>query len=136
MNNWKYNIAPNEIITTGIGKIFFTDEGILVMEYANNLDFTLDLAQKAISICEEITNGKKAPVLIMTGDLGSMDNDTRKFLSSQRLENHRSAAAIVINNLPHRIIANFIIRIRHNYYPSKIFKCRKEGLKWLKTFIN
>lgn len=136
MNNWKYNIAPNQIITTSIGDIFIDNDGILIIKYLNNLDFELEMAVQAIEVCEKITNGEKVLVLINTGEFGSMNFETRKFLSSQRLEKHRKAVALVINSLQHRMIAHFIINIRRNYYPTKIFKTECEGLKWLKTFIN
>lgn len=130
---WPYKIDSNKIINTEIGDIYINDDGILIMRYKDNLDFNLEKAKSAINICEDISNGIKMPVLIHTGEFGDMPDDTRKYLASKALANHRLAVALVIKSLAHRIMAFFIISMRKKYYPSMIFSNEHDALIWLKS---
>lgn len=128
---WPYKIIPNETISSEIGEISFNSDGILVVRYKNNLDFTLNKAKSFVKTCDEITNGNKVFTMIVTGEHGYMTTETREYLSGEEVAKHRKAVALVVDNLPHRIIAGFIVRVRQNYYPTQVFKKEENALLWL-----
>jgi hypothetical protein len=129
---WLYSIMPDEIVSTDVGSVSISKDGVLVMRYTNDLDFTLDKAKSAIKVCEEIASGNKVLAMIVTGEHGVMSTETRQYLASEEVAEHRAAVALVISNLPHRLIANFIVRMRKSYYPSQVFGNEKDALAWLK----
>ncbi len=131
LKSWPYNITPNKVISTEIGDIFIDENGVLVMRYTSDLDFGLEMAKSAIKICEDIVGDHKVPVMVITGEFGSMSTETREYLSGKEVAKHRKAVALVVNNLSHRLIAQFIIKMRNKYYPTQVFKNEEEALIWL-----
>lgn len=129
---WPYNLCPDKIISTEIGEISITSDGILFIRYKDDLDFTLNKAQSVTRKCDEIANNRKMLVLVVTGRSGVMSTETREYLSGKEVAKHRKAVAIVINNLPHRIIAGFIIRVRKKFYPTEVFRNEETALLWLR----
>lgn len=126
------NIVKSEVFHTEIGDVFINDDGILVMRYKNKLDFELEKAKSAIKVCEEISGGKKMRVLIITGEYGTMPSETREYLASNAMAKHRKAVALIINNLFHRLVALFIMRMRNNDYPTQVFADESKAIEWLK----
>lgn len=130
-DNWPYELMPDSPVTIAIGEICFNKDGILIVRYNNNLDFTLDKAKQVIRVCEKITKGKKVYTMVVTGEHGFMDTKTREYLSGPEVARHRKAVALVVRNLPHRIVASFIIRLRKKYYPTRVFRNEECALQWL-----
>lgn len=130
---WPYNLSPDEIVFTEIGEISVNRDGILIIRYYDNLDFTLDKAQSSMKKCDEIANNRKMSVIVVTGKDGVMSTETREYLCGEEVAKHRKAVALVINNLPHRIIAGFIMRVRKKHYPTEVFRSEEAALLWLRN---
>ncbi|MCX6296006.1 MAG: hypothetical protein NTX97_08065 [Bacteroidetes bacterium] len=128
---WPYKIKPNEVIVTDIGNVFINENGILVMKYINDLDFVIEKARAAIKVCEDIVGDNKVSVMVVTGEFGNMSTETREYLSGKEIAKHRKAVALVVNNLSHRLISQFIIKLRNNFYPTQVFKNEEDTLNWL-----
>lgn len=131
MSLCKYAIKTNEIIRCSIGEISVNEGDILTIKYKDDLDFTLDKAIEMVQLCRKIANGKKMRLIIHTGEFGNMPAETRDYLASKSHADHRIAVALIIKNLPHRIMAHFISLTRKKYYPSSIFSNEKDALEWL-----
>lgn len=131
-----YQISVDEKYTTEVGDIHLNSDGIVVVEYIDNLEFELSKAKMMVKLCEKIADGKKVRVLIITGKHGYMPGETRKYLATKEVGNHREAVALVINNLPHRLVANFVIKKRGDDYISKVFGDADNAMSWLKTLKN
>lgn len=129
---WPYSVLPDEIITTDIGDISVSHDRILIIRYADNIDFELEKAIVAIQTCEKIAAGNKMLTMVVTGNFGHMPEETRTYLASDEVAKHRKAAAIVVSNLGHRLIASFIVRSRSSSYTSKVFRNEKNAIGWLK----
>lgn len=128
-----FSISPGEEIKTQLATVTVNEADILIVRYGQDLDFSLKNARDLIKICEDVSKGNKVRVLVHTGKFGQMESATREYLSSEEVAKHRKAVALVIDNLPHRIIAHYIISMRKKYYPSKVFRSEFEAIKWLRT---
>jgi hypothetical protein len=126
-------IQPHREIVTDIGTVQINKNGILIMRYTPYLDFTLEKAKSAIEVCEQLTNGCKMLVLVVTGEFGEMSTEVRDYLSGKDVAKHRKAVALVISDLSHRLMAQLIINMRKNYYPTKVFRNEITAEKWLRT---
>lgn len=131
---WKYNTLPGEEVDCVAAKLYFNEDGVLIIEYKINIEFSLDKAKEMICISESMTNSNKVPVMVITGRYGEMHSDTLTFLASNEPARHRKATALIIGNLPHRLMAGFILRKREKYYPTKIFGKREAALTWLQQY--
>lgn len=132
ISDWDFSIHPGVEIKTALGIVTVNEENILVIRYAQDLDFTLENAKALTQTCEEITKGNKVLVIVHTGQFGQMSSETRQYLAGEEIAKHRKAVALVVDNLAHRLMAHFIIAARKKHYPTKIFSNENDAAEWLK----
>lgn len=45
---WKYNTLPGEEVDCGAAKLYFNADGVLIIEYKINIEFSLDKAKEMV----------------------------------------------------------------------------------------
>jgi hypothetical protein len=113
-------------LNDGYIHIRFTDMSIIGLEEA------MDISEHIIALCD----GKKYPFI--TNGLGitiRMDQDARNhFATYKPLVKVRKAQAIIVNNIPSKLLANFYIKFHKPSDPTKIFTKFDDAVDWIRTF--
>ena len=120
-------------INLGHSEIYLTTDGIVVVKGTDHTYTTEDIKQLHSAI-SKLTNNKKCLVLLLGSRYTLVDSEARDFLSTPAASSNFIANAYVIESLAHRMILNFIIRVKGTPIPSKFFFDEASAVKWLKSF--
>lgn len=124
-NSLESNNALVEL-SDGYIQVRFTDLSIIGIEEAR------DISEHIIALCD----GKKYPFI--TNGLGitiRMDKEARNhFATYKPLVKVRKAQAIIVNNIPSKLLANFYIKFHKPSDPTKIFTKFDDAVDWIRTF--
>lgn len=105
--------------------IRFTDMSII------GLDEAKQVADDIIELCDG------TPYPFITNGLGitiRMNKNARDFFASyEPLVKVRKSQALLVNNTPSKLLANFFIKYHKPVNPTKIFTKYDEALKWIKS---
>jgi len=114
------------------------DEKIIEIDYLTDNNFELEDAIEANNAYYNISKGKPFVSLIDTSNkYGNITNEARlHYANDLKTKSIRLAEAIVLNNLPARIIATFYIRYNKPSNPVKIFSKREDAINWLHEIYN
>ena len=113
---------------------FSIDErGFIVVEFlANNEIFDVAEAHEHIRVGKILANNKKQRVLVdITNSYHVPDAEAKKTLAEFNL---KTAEAIVVATLAHKIICNFYIKVLKTCkvnYPVKTFLQKEKAIEWL-----
>lgn len=110
----------------------FDDETIMI-RFKDGFNVQL---KEAIEIRErsfEFFPGKKFLTIIdVTNIFGTVSPDAMQFFArDKKLTSRRMAQAIVVDNLPIKILANFYVRLKKPVREAKIFNEIEGAKKWL-----
>ena len=83
---------------------------------------------------KKFADGIKVPVLVFTGNGGTLSKETRRFSISKKASEPTLAEAVVAKGLAHKIIVNFLVKLTDIGRPMKMFSTETEAVAWLKTF--
>ena len=123
----------SERVNIGHTEIFTDADGIV---HVHATDHTYSLADiKAIhKAINALTDNKKSLALLINSNYTLIDNEAKRFLSSPEAAVNFIANAYVIKSLAHRLILNFIIRVKGTPVPANFFTEKSEAIAWLKSF--
>lgn len=122
------------IIETSSAKNWLREDGIIQsIDYSEHS--TPEQAWENLSAMEELSSGRKKPVLVDITRVRSIDIKARKLYASEKAAKVLSAVALLINSPLNRVIANFFLGINKPPYPIKIFTSEKDATTWLTSFI-
>lgn len=109
------------------------DDHILLVNFKDRVDVEIEEAVKLVDVSLEIVDNKPFYLLVDARDIfSSMDHESRKYISDHRRYNELNIAqAIVVNNMPIRLIASAYFRMYKHVNPVKIFTDMTEARKWL-----
>jgi hypothetical protein len=62
-----------------------------------------------------------------------IEPEVRNYLVQPQRAERVSADALVINNLPHRLLADFYLKFNRPDIPTRFFSSEEEAREWLKT---
>ncbi len=120
-------------IDLGHSVIDINDEGFVVVKGSDHLYSLADI--KAIhEAVRRITNNEKCLLLLRASRYTLIDAEARDFLSTPAAASNFIANAYVIESLAHRMILNFVIRVKGTPIPSKFFTELAAAEEWLRTF--
>jgi hypothetical protein len=95
----------------------------------------LEESKKVADLIIELCAGTPYPFI--TNGLGitiRMNNEARDFFASYPpLTKVRKAQALLVNNMPSKLLANFFIKYHKPVNPTKIFTDFDEALKWIRS---
>lgn len=107
----------------------------LRVKFKDNISVEIGEAIKLINTALEMLDGKWFYLMVDARDiLSSMDHSSRKYIAEHEEFNAQNyAQAIVVNNMPIRLLANFYLKFYSHPNPVKVFSKMDEGEKWLKS---
>ena len=111
----------------------FDERGFIVVEFlANNEIFDTTEAHEHVRIAKTLVNNKKHPILAdITASYHVPDAEAKKILAEFEF---KSAEAIVVATLAHKILCNFYIKVLKTCkvnYPVKTFMQKEKAIEWL-----
>ncbi len=118
-------------ITTNISTIELYEEGILIVRQKNDIEVTGDDLSESLSIYEKVCAGKKKKVILYIGQHVQFSEDAVKFKALQKQNELFSAQAVVLTDLPQRILLNFYFNKHPSEYARQIFSTEDEARAWL-----
>lgn len=107
------------------------DDGIVQIRLHANIDVKVEHVQSMVNRVLELTNGKKALILMYLGAFSTFSQEARAFSANPQKEIATSAIAYIVDNLGHRIVLNFFIRINKPIKPIKMFSDEDNAVTWL-----
>ncbi|HEY9084148.1 MAG TPA: STAS/SEC14 domain-containing protein [Vicingaceae bacterium] len=99
-------------------------------DYEIELEDAIEIDQAFINI----TNNQPFCVVVDARNrYSSASNDARNFFANDpEILPIRKKIAIVVNNMPTRIIANFFVKFNQPQTPTKVFNDYNKAIEWLK----
>ncbi len=127
-------VDKKNTIQLDFASVFLRKDGIVETVISNNT--VIDKAQcvDLLSAYSQILANKKYPLLLLVGDFATATKEAREFSASKAGLKYSKVEAYVFNSLPHRILANFYVKINKPPVPTKFFKTKQEAVAWLLKF--
>ena len=114
--------------------ISLRSDGIIEFFLKNNMTLNLEDAKQIVQATGEVGEGKKHLILITAGNFTLVDTEVRYYTASPEANIYTIATAIVVNNLPQKLLGNAFIKFNKPPLPTRLFTKEDEATKWLKTF--
>jgi hypothetical protein len=123
--------TDREVWESDIAQYWF-EGGVLI---ASNKDVyrTLENITSAISMINEITRGKKVPLLILSPFEPEGDVDALDYLYAH-LDKYISAIGLIEASFFKRIQSNYDTKSEDDALKTRVFKNQTTALKWLRKF--
>jgi len=118
-------------LVTPVGKLFYNDHGMLVLESQPNTELTPELYLEMMDTVEEFCEGLKHLFLLIIAEGSSITREARELDTTNRRAKITIAQAVVVNSLPVKILANFFGNSKKLPYPYKVFDTREAATAWL-----
>ncbi|WP_202621852.1 DUF7793 family protein [Pontibacter russatus] len=112
---------------------YWFDGGILVSLSKSPKRTVANIAGN-VALVKQITNNKRAPLLIYLADSPVPDKETRKF-STEQLPLIYSAMAMVSKPGLSKFIMNILFSLKPPPIPMKTFTDDKAAKEWLRQFV-
>ena len=107
-------------------------ERVLSIVFKDGADVNIEETEKIMSNSSLIVGKEPFYVLVDAKDIFvSVDHNSRKYMAEHEVNKFNIAQAMVVNNMPVRIIANFYLKFYKHSYPLKVFADIVEARKWL-----
>ncbi len=111
------------------------DDGIVQVDINRDEVMEVRHIKLGVEFLEEISEGKKFPLLFVVGDFSVPSEEARKYEASEESNPYASAEAYVIKSLAQKLIGNFYLKFNKPARPTKFFRNKDEAVAWLKEFL-
>lgn len=133
-------MAVIDQINIECAEITLLDSGLILLKYAPDYKVELKDVKEVERVFIELSNnGDIYCIMNTSGRFNNYTNEAQKFLSNDAKivkQNKIKGSAVVIDNLPNRLLAQFFSRVFKPKFPMKICSSQEEGLAWLNALRN
>jgi hypothetical protein len=109
------------------------EEGILENHVPMDLVVDAHTIQEVKEKNQLLSGGKKYAVLVTTAHGSTITEEARKLVAAENFRKNTIAKALLIDYLPHRIVAKFYVRVNKPAIPTRLFNNREEAMTWLRS---
>ena len=113
-------------------RVFAINPNILYLVVLSGQSFTAAESHVISNLAFAHFNGKYK-VLTLPEEHAIIEADVRNYLVTPERKERVIADAIVITNLPHRLLADFYLKVQRPDIPTQFFKTFDEALEWLRS---
>lgn len=131
MNSSLTEESDLKIFDLNTAKIFLRQDGIICIHIKDDVDIQLADAMEHFESLRYLAGGKKYPVLVLTGNGGTVDNQVKDFYRSKKANEPTLAEAVLAKSLAHKLIVNFLIKFNKPDRPIRMFTDEEEAVEWL-----
>ena len=111
------------------------EDGILIAEYAKDLEITLAIAEDCVKRRLTLVDQKSYPTLADITHIKGTDKEAREYLSSDMAMQGVSAGAILVSSAFSTMIGNFYLKIAYDKpIPTRLFSEKSKAIKWLQRY--
>lgn len=113
--------------------ISFDNKNLVITKFKTGIDLDLKEIKQLVDWTIDAVNNKSFYLLVDARDiLSSMDHESRKYFAEHEKYNELNIAqAIVVNNMPIRLLASAYYKLYKHENPIKIFKEIEPAKEWL-----
>jgi hypothetical protein len=87
-----------------------------------------------VNALETIFEGKKFPLLIVTGEYTLPTPEARAYIATPESDPYASAEAYVVKSLSQKLVGNVYLSFNKPARPTRIFNSEEKALEWLQQF--
>lgn len=113
-------------------KAFFIEPDILYLIISAKLPFTEQESKTVTRIAFDHFKGKYK-VLTFPEEHSIIESEVRNYLVSTKRQERVVADAVIVTNLPHRLLADFYLKVQRPSIPTRFFKHFDDALEWLRS---
>lgn len=81
----------------------------------------------------QLAHGVPYVILVVSEPHCTITQDALQLTASKEFQQLTKAKALLISNLPHRIIGNFYMKLKRPAIKTKIFNDREKAMSWLRS---
>lgn len=133
--NWIYftlhALKIIEHIEFEFGNVKLLENLIIKIVLYENSTIGLEESRELNNAIGKLCNYTQALILIIAENGTQINNEARIFSASQEGLKYTIADAFVVDNLAHKLIANFYLKINKPAKPSKLFSNEQDAIVWL-----
>ena len=111
----------------------FDSENVLLVKFKNDVEVGLDEMIRLVDVSLELVAGTPFYLLVDARNiLANMDHDARDYITNHQVYSDLNIAqAIIVNNMPIKILANFYTKFYPQANPVRVFGELDKGRGWL-----
>ena len=119
-------------VPSRVSKIWLGEDGIIHIVILPNAELSQADAKANVVAVDQISQGKKQPLLVDIRQAKAMDREVRREFASAT---NVTATALLIASPVSRVIGNFFIGLNEAAVPVRLFTSEAEAVEWLKGFL-
>lgn len=126
-------VAKNTHTRLTHAEIIHLQNDLYLLKFDDDYEIELEDAVEIDRTFIELVNNKPFSVVVdARNKYSSISNDARNFFANDpEILPLRKRIAIVINNMPTRMIANFFVRFNRPQTPTRVFNDYNKAIMWL-----
>ena len=119
-------------------QLSISNTNIVELDYPTEIDVSLEQAQDIDKIIFDITEGEDIYLIVnMENSFGSLSSETQSFFAQDApTVSQIKASAIILNNLPVRLLVKFYLNVFKPLYKTKVFSNADKAHQWIKKQIS
>ncbi len=121
------------VVTHPKFRMWLRPDGIAVVVWAPGVTALLEDATACLDATEQVTGGRRSPLLVNMMDTGPQDRKTRAEWT--RRNDLLSAVALVVGTPLSRVVGNLFLIANRQPLPVRLFDNEESALTWLKDFV-
>lgn len=125
---------PNKTIHTNVAHIQLMDD-YLYTEFDDMCTIDVDEAKEMTRLTLKLCEGKSYPFITsMLGITVNINSDAREyFAKNEDINSIRTLQAIIVNNTPSKLVANFFIKFHKPAVKTRLFTNLDDALEWVRS---
>ena len=121
------------VITHPKFRMWLRPDGIVQMVWVTQAESDHEDAIAAISAMNELTGGRRSPLVVDLRDSGQQTRPARLEFACR--DDLVSALALIVGTPLSRIMGNFFLRVSKPLYPARLFDDEASALAWLQASV-
>ncbi len=124
--------TTNRTITTSVCQISIEENEVVFVKMNENAIIEIEEVDELHQSLNELVDHQPYCMLVIPASGNSSSAEARKYAA--RLKNKKVIAeAIVVDNLAHRLLANFYIKVNRPRQKVRVFSNVPAGLAWIES---
>jgi hypothetical protein len=130
----KENLEVRSRKTIAVAEVIFYSEDLLAFYFFDDITIEVTDVQELVRVSSEMTGGEvDLLTLVVTGERNNISTEAFSYnmYKELKIKQRTIAEAVVISNLPTRIMTNFYYKVARRKFPVKVFESETKATEWL-----
>jgi len=127
------NIPMTNTIETSISIVSLLDNEIIKIKGKPHVHIELKNMDEQYEAFLKLTKGKPTKFLTCFGENASISDQARELFSNKKRAEIKTAEALVVSQLHHKLNARFHLNFFKPDIPTKIFESEAKAIEWLEA---